>query len=187
MPNSSKNKGDRAEREAVVELRTKAPDLVLDNAQRKLGAGRKEDTGDLHVFPDVAVQVKSMARLGTALREAATGADVQAANGRVSFALGMVPVPRARQGSVRWLAACTQWPDSGIASDEVARFATPETLVAHLRNENSGIPRDRRIALLLRKGSDPLVVATIEAWLNAYRGERKAETSAPAQALRIAG
>lgn len=174
MANPQKQKGDRAEREAVAELVSHVPDLVVLDAQRKLGAGRKADTGDLAVFVDVAIQVKSMARLGTALREAAAGAATQAARARVSFALGMAPVPRARKGTVRWLAACLEWPDVHLAGDEVARFASLDKLIEHLRNDGIGIPRERRVAMLVRAGADPVVVAPIEAWLAAYRRERTA-------------
>src|SRR6478735_12765266 len=58
VPNTNKRKGDRAEREAVAVLCELAPDLVVARPQRLLGAGRREDTGDLWVFPGVTVQVK---------------------------------------------------------------------------------------------------------------------------------
>jgi len=167
--NSSKNKGDRGEREAVRVCVSLVPDLVVPDAMRMLGAGRREDVGDLKVFPDVAVQVKNCADVGGALRQAAVGAHRQARHGRMDFALGMAPVPRARAATVRWLASCLFWPDDTLAHDEIARFGNPGAAVAHLRNENLGVPRDRRIALVERRGTDTIVVAPIEAWFAAYR------------------
>lgn len=169
MGNSSKDKGDRNERAAVVELVAKAGDLTLPNAQRKLGAGRREDTGDLHVFPDVAVQVRAKADLGDALRTAAVDSVVQAGHGGMAYALGMVPVPQARQGTVRWLACCLSWPGGAPGADEIAVFAQPTRAVAHLRREDLGVPRVRRIVQLARANAGPVFVAPIEAWLAAYR------------------
>lgn len=106
MANPSKAKGDKAERDAVAYLVEQVPHLVLPRAMRKLGAGRKEDTGDLHVFGDVAIQVRNyrMEQIGQAIRSSAVDALEKAANGDLPYALGMVPYPRARAGTVRWLA-----------------------------------------------------------------------------------
>jgi len=169
VANSSKNKGDRGEREAVRVCVSLVPDLVVPDAMRMLGAGRREDIGDLKVFPDTAVQVKNCADVGAALRQAAVGAQRQARHGRMDFALGMAPIPRARAGSVRWLASCLFWPDDTLAHDEIARFGSPGEAVAHLRNEKLGVPRDRRVAIVERHGTDTIVVAPIEAWFAAYR------------------
>src|SRR5690625_4924548 len=107
MASFSKNKGDRAEREAVEYLQQVADDLVVPRAQRMLGAGRADDVGDLRVLADVAVQVRNykLDSLGAALRSAAMDAVAQAANGDIPHALGLVPYPRARAGTVRWLAS----------------------------------------------------------------------------------
>jgi len=169
MVNSSKNKGDRGELEAVRVCLALAPDLLVPRAMRMLGAGRREDVGDLKLLPDAAVQVKNCADLSAALRQAAVGAQRQARHGQMDFALGLAPVPRARATSVRWLAACLFWPDDTLAHDEIARFGNPGAAVAHLRNENLGVPRDRRIAIVERRGTDTIVVAPIEAWFAAYR------------------
>lgn len=96
MANSSKRKGDQAEREAVAVLRGLAPDLVVGRPQRLLGAGRREDTGDLWVFPGVTVQMKYRADPLHALRPAADGATVQAARAGSGFAVGLVPLPGVR-------------------------------------------------------------------------------------------
>lgn len=55
--NGSKRKGDRAELEAAALLN----DLLGVPARRKLGAGRKEDTGDIYGVPDTTIQVTSLA------------------------------------------------------------------------------------------------------------------------------
>lgn len=169
VTNSAKNKGDRGEREAVQVCVHLAGDLVVPGAMRMLGAGRREDVGDLKVLPDTAVQVKNCADIGSALRQAALGAQRQARHGCMDFALGMALVPRARTGSVRWLASCLFWPEDTLSHDEVARFGGPGPAVAHLRNDNLGVPRDRRIAVVERRGTDTIVVAPIEAWFAAYR------------------
>ncbi len=51
--NSSKRKGDRAELEVQGILR----DLLGVPARRKLGAGRKDDMGDIDGVPDTVIQV----------------------------------------------------------------------------------------------------------------------------------
>lgn len=51
--NSAKAKGDKAEREVELLLRT----LLLVPARRKLGAGRHDDMGDMDLVPDTCVSV----------------------------------------------------------------------------------------------------------------------------------
>lgn len=63
MANSSKRKGDAAEREVAVIL----SDLLGVKAQRALGAGRKADVGDVFGIPDTVIQVASVAKLAMAL------------------------------------------------------------------------------------------------------------------------
>jgi hypothetical protein len=53
MANSSKKKGDRAELEVQGLLR----DLLGVPARRALGAGRKDDVGDIHGVPLTVIQV----------------------------------------------------------------------------------------------------------------------------------
>lgn len=169
MTNRSKQKGDRGEREAVEVLRSLAPGLVVDKPQRKLGAGRREDTGDLVVLPDVTIQVKTYAGVTTALREAATGAEAQRARAGTSFALGMAPVPRARRGSVRFLAAALSWPGGDPDDADLVRVGLVGRAVAHVRREDLGVRRDRRIVAVERAGMARLYVAPIEAWVAAWR------------------
>lgn len=55
MAHPSKAKGDMAELEVAKLL----SDLTGWEVKRKLGAGRHEDTGDLHGIPDCTIQVKN--------------------------------------------------------------------------------------------------------------------------------
>jgi len=169
MTNKSKAKGDQGEREAVNVLRALAPDLTLPDAQRKLGAGRKEDTGDLVVFEDVTIQVKNYVDVGRALREAALGAQLQGERARTRFALGMAPVYRARASSVRWLACVLDWPGGEPPSAELASFGLPLRAVAHVRREDLGIRREQRITVVERQGTPRIFVAPIEAWVASWR------------------
>lgn len=101
MTNSAKNKGDRAELEAARILEHHLGWQV----SRKLGAGRKEDTGDLYVHehPDLVIQVKNWPSntLGS-FHAARDDADAQARNAGVPFRFGMV---RTRGGV--WTAVCS--------------------------------------------------------------------------------
>lgn len=66
MANSSKRKGDSAEREAAAIL----SDLTGWNARRKLGAGRKDDEGDLEILGrDTTIQVASWKNVAAAVRQ----------------------------------------------------------------------------------------------------------------------
>lgn len=64
MSNPSKRKGDRCELEVQGILR----DLLGVPARRMLGAGRKDDVGDIHGVPDTVIQCASIARLADAVR-----------------------------------------------------------------------------------------------------------------------
>lgn len=174
MANTSKIKGDRAERAAVEYLVAACPDLCLPKAQRMLGAGRAEDIGDLYVFPDVAVQVRSyaMSQIGTAVRSSAKDAALQAANGDMPFALGLVPFPRARTGTVRWLACVQQWP-ANLPVEPVA-FSMVSRALTWVRDDDGPHgylphPRATRIARLAGGDTSAVLIAPIEAWLDAYR------------------
>jgi len=170
--NANKAKGDRGEREAVVVLCQLAPDLVLPNARRKLGAGRKDDIGDLEVFPDVTIQVKTMSDVVTALRHAAIGAAIQGERAETAYQMGMVPIPRARAKAVRWLAAAIDWPGGHPPDDELRIVGRTQDAVAHCRSETLGIPRSRRIAAVRRMDAQGMYVSTLEAWIAAWRKDR---------------
>ncbi|XKH58650.1 hypothetical protein LG293_16495 (plasmid) [Citricoccus nitrophenolicus] len=182
MANSSKSKGDRAELEAVELLKELGGDLIsVAKPMRALGAGRKEDTGDIHVFADTAIQVRNykLASLGQAVRSSAKDAVSQAGNGFSSYALGMVPYPRATKASVRWLACVSPdwWP--GGEPVPAAEFGTISKLADWVRSDEGpkgflAYPRHLRIGLLTGEAGQ-VIVAPIEAWLNAYRAELAAE------------
>jgi len=65
MANSSKRKGDRAELEVQGLLR----DLLGVPARRALGAGRKDDVGDITGVPDTVIQVADWKDVTRAVRE----------------------------------------------------------------------------------------------------------------------
>lgn len=88
MSNPSKVKGDRAERE-VAHLLT---DLLGFKVERKLGAGRKEDTGDLYGIPDTVIQVAHYSDLALALRRKIPACTEQQARAGATF--GAVAVKR---------------------------------------------------------------------------------------------
>jgi hypothetical protein len=62
MANSAKRKGDRAE----LEIQGWFWDELGVKARRALGAGRKDDVGDIHGVPDTVVSVANYADLDRA-------------------------------------------------------------------------------------------------------------------------
>ena len=174
MANSNKRKGDRAEREAFAVLCLLAPDLLVPRPQRLLGAGRREDTGDLWVLPDVTVQVKHRADPAQAIRIAADG-------GRGAG------TARGVRGS-RWVWCRFRAPGGrrravGRLLRELAG-ARLETL-AVFRSVTGALPTSgatiRRPAHGISGwrwstagGTAALYVGTLEAWLHAYRRANRA-------------
>lgn len=190
VANKWKAKGDQAEREAVVALVELAPDLVVTDPRRHLGAGRQDDVGDLRVFPEVAVQVKFWrpASLSQGLRASAVGAAVQAINARVPLSMGLVKYPNARGEQVRWIATAVSWPVAAEARD----FGSAVTrAVSWIRDDagpqppkpKRGAPaprrprkpapphpgRESRVAFVHGRDAEPYYLAPVEAWLAAYR------------------
>lgn len=169
MGNRCKRKGDRGELEAVAALVALTPAPFLhENPTRMLGAGRRDDEGDLRVLPGVSVQVKTWADLTRACRESAAGAARQAANAGNPFALGMVPIPRAgkRRGALRWLAVAHEWPGGTGQWEPVATFGRTVLAVAHLRDGYGGrVPLRLRMARVTVRGRRPLLLAPVEAWV----------------------
>lgn len=172
MANSSKDKGDRFERESVPVLVNLLPEFALDKAMRYLGAGRKEDVGDLYVLPDAAVQVKAWDNMGGAIRTAVAGSVVQAGHGDKEYALGMVPILGARAHQVRWLACVApgRWP---VPVEPVAEFALVSKALKWVKDDTGPYgfrawDRLERIGLLGGPG-EPALIAPIEAWAAAYR------------------
>jgi hypothetical protein len=93
--NPAKSKGDAAEREVCAHL----ADLTGWSVRRKLGAGRKEDTGDIHGIPQCTCQVKSYTDVLRAIREGLPELRTQQANSGDPFAALLV---RRRGG--HWIA-----------------------------------------------------------------------------------
>lgn len=165
MSNPSKDKGDRYEREAVAHLIEAYPDLMVWNAQRLLGAGRKEDVGDLLVFPDAAVQVKAfkVSAMSAGLYSAADGAKVQAGHARHPYALGIVLVPRARKvGAVRWAASVLEWP---VAAEHQIHSNSLSALEA----VKAAGPLGRLTTQVRRKNTAAIIISSLDTWVAAYR------------------
>ena len=176
MANKSKNKGDKAERDAVEMLKVRVPDLCLPKAKRMLGAGRSEDVGDLYVFPDVAIQVRAykMESIGAALRSSAIDSVTQAGHGDMPYAMGLVPYPRAREDQVRWIATGLTWPEEFTDDTEPIDFSMVSKALTWVRDDNGPYgyrarPRHQRIARLGGGNTTPILLAPVEAWLSAYR------------------
>lgn len=176
MANSSKNKGDRGEREGVAELVERMPEHTFPDSKRMFGAGRKGDVGDLFVLPDTAVQAKSYKAesLGSAIIEAGSGALRQAANGGLEHALGMVKVPRALKGTVTWLAVIDIEHPDAQKFDEVAEFKMVSKMMAWIKDDAGPYgyrpwPRSSRVARFsgAQKNNDSLVMP-LDAWVDWY-------------------
>ena len=82
MANPSKAKGDRAELEVQGWFR----DELGVPARRALGAGRRDDVGDIHGIPATVVQVANYASLDRAVREKLPALEVQRVNAGAEFA-----------------------------------------------------------------------------------------------------
>lgn len=81
MTSPAKAKGDRAERE-LAQLLT---DLLGRTVRRRLGAGRKDDEGDLDGLPETVIQVTDRADLDRAIREKLPDVERQMANAKARF------------------------------------------------------------------------------------------------------
>lgn len=98
MTNPQKAKGDAAEREVAALL----SDLLGLPVRRKLGAGRKDDIGDLDGIPDTVVQVVNRRDLWAALRLKPPACEQQQANAGATFGATAV-----RMVGGRWLFVLT--------------------------------------------------------------------------------
>lgn len=170
--NSSKQKGDRNEREAVEVLKAVAPDLVLPTARRKLGAGRQDDMGDLDAFDDTTVQVKALKSVSEAIRAASQGARVQAARAATRFHVGLAPIPGARRTGVKWLCGTYEWPTD--LPDDTPTFSITVTAIDWLRRPDNDRPLENRVVRLSRAGVESYL-GTVEAWTAALREARRAD------------
>lgn len=103
MANSSKRKGDRAEIEVQEILR----ELLGVPARRALGAGRKDDVGDIHGVYETVVQVANKpSDILRAVREKPLEAERQRLRAGVMFAATFV---RLRGGSYVVCLTPEQW------------------------------------------------------------------------------
>lgn len=171
MPNANQDKGKRNERNAVKFLVEHFEDLVdVKNPARLLGEGRREDGGDLNVFSDTTVQVKAWKNLGAGIHDAARSAVEQADYADKTFAVGMVPIPRAQPGTVSWLFCQLADADASVeVADSVVTFARASDLITWIRDDagpKGYIAHDRQVRVAtLKHGSAPAVeVMTSEAW-----------------------
>lgn len=176
MVSRQKVKGDKAELAAVAALCELASDLVVTHPMRMLGAGRKDDVGDLRVFDDVVVQVRAyrISDLSVGLRTSALDAERQAVNAGVRLSLGLVPYPNARTPRVRWLATARAWPEDvdarlfGMAVSKAVTWARDDT----------GPARTERVAHISGRGAPDYYLAPLEAWVAAFRCVRTVKAAA---------
>lgn len=98
MAHPNKVKGDRAEREAATLL----TQLLKRPVRRKLGAGRKDDTGDIDGIADWTVQVKNRRDIARCIREGMPQLEQQRQNAQTENAAMMV-----RQSGGGWLVIMT--------------------------------------------------------------------------------
>ena len=102
MVNSNKQKGARAE----LEIARLIYDQLGIPVRRKLGAGRADDTGDLHGIPNTAAQVANWTDALRAVREKPIAAEQQRANADALFAVSFI---RTRGGIWRAVLTVEQW------------------------------------------------------------------------------
>lgn len=102
MPNSSKRRGDKAE----LEIARMLTEQLGGTVRRRLGAGRRDDTGDLDGLTDTTAQVKNFSDITRAVREGLDDCVTQQANAGTTFGVTFI-----RRPGGRWFAAMTieQW------------------------------------------------------------------------------
>lgn len=98
MANPNKRKGDSAEREAAALL----TDLLNTPVRRKLGAGRKDDTGDIDGVDNWTIQVKNRKDIARTIREGMPQLEQQRKNNKTDNAAMML-----RQHGGNWLVVLT--------------------------------------------------------------------------------
>lgn len=92
MSNPQKRRGDQAEREVATILNQ----LLGTNCKRALGAGRKDDVGDIYGLDDTCVQVANYRNLDRAVREKLPALERQQENAGATFAGLFVRRPGGR-------------------------------------------------------------------------------------------
>lgn len=171
MANPAKNKGDKAERDAVVDLVALAPDLVSKaKPDRYRGAGRADDVGDIRVFDDVAIQVKHYKDPASVIAPSATGAARQQGHKSVAegfdvpYHLGMVKFPGARPGTVKWIATALEYPKPDVRAIVAPTYKDAIKLVRL---------NPRVVFVVEKSGKSPQVFITnLDRWITDYRENR---------------
>jgi hypothetical protein len=125
MTNRNKTAGDRYEREAQALLR----DLLgLPDARRALGAGRKDDIGDIHAVPDTTIQVVGTQRddhISTVAKKKLTDVELQRRRaGNTHSAVWM----RLRGGEWRVLIDPLEAKRLGVAAGLLAPATVPAAI-----------------------------------------------------------
>ncbi|GAA2031105.1 hypothetical protein GCM10009720_09220 [Yaniella flava] len=188
MANPQKNKGARNERAAVEFFVEHFADLVdVKNPARLLGEGRREDGGDLNLLSDTTVQVKAWADLGAAIRSAATTVIEQADYADKPYAIGMVPVPRARKGTIEWIMCCLPDTLPAYVGEPVVSWARVTDLLTWLRDDTGpkGFqvhPRHQRIGTLSHASSADIWCFPPEVFVQALRQARTTRDTSVLQA-----
>lgn len=184
MPNSSQDKGKRFERKAVKFFIDEYPHLIdVKNPARLLGEGRREDGGDLNVFADTTIQVKAWGNLGSAIHAAARSAVDQADYADKPFAVGMVPVPRAKPGTLGWVFCRLAGSAPQTLSEPVVTWSRVSDLIAWLRDDDGpkgyrAYDRGSRIAVLKHGSAPEVEVMAAEAWTQALAAARTSDHEA---------
>lgn len=138
MTNRSGDKGANGEREVQELLRGL---LDLPHVRRALGAGRKDDVGDIDGVPQTAIQVAWWASPMTAINAKILDTDRQRKNKRVRFAALFVRRTRAKYGP-KWIVVMTpeQWArmwkyaQAGVALEREQRAAKVSSRVTRRTN-----------------------------------------------------
>jgi hypothetical protein len=102
MTGSSKRKGDKAELEVQAMLR----DHLGVMARRELGAGRKDDMGDISGVPYTTIQVVNWRDVAAAVRNKPLEAERQRENANQPYAATFV---RLKGGQYRVVQTPEQW------------------------------------------------------------------------------
>lgn len=102
MTNPAKRKGDRAE----LELQRLIFDLLGWRARRKLGAGRKDDTGDIDGVPNTVIQCANWRDIVTAIRVKPRECELQQERDGALFGATFL---RLRGGEWRVVLTPEQW------------------------------------------------------------------------------
>ena len=166
MGNARKRQGDKAELAAILYLAGLAPEHTVERPRRVLGAGRRDDEGDILVFMPGAYEI------GQTLD--AIGAAQQAVNAERRYHLGLSKRHAARTDS--WVASAASWP---VSLDLAGIPVIGQTARAVSIVTSSVEPTTDRIVLVRRQGVPALYVAHPDAWITAWR----TAVSAPARSM----